>query len=516
MSLNQSFNIALNSMQNNQYALTVVAQNIANLHVDGYHRQRVDFVTNNYLTNSQNVLATIRGMNGASISSLTGYIDEGAFNDILEQNSDAQYYNTLANALTGLEDITDDLGDNGLNSLLNDFYKAVTNLEQFPTDISMRQQYLSAAQNVCDKFNDISKKYDSLISDNMQTVSDNTQIINRLLSDLADANNAHVTNNLGSSTQNKIDDILSQLSNYIDVTTDKNPNGTYNLYLGDTKIVEGSEVKYTFENSFNPSSPDGQVVTFSLQSTEDETRKITTGVNDSIKAGSMKAYIEFLNGTNNTFNSVTKMKSALDSAANAFATELNNIQTYDKDGVFAASLTTDDTGLILDRNSKEPIFITTDGTNDINASNIKINDKMFDNPYLIAAARIDEKNFKDESGNLDPNWNKAIGNSDNATEMMALQNKKICSTTGSGNDLTLSQFLINSAAKTGLDASNIAGKADVHQDLLDSAMENYNNLIGVNLDEELADMIRYQRAYEASAKVFTTVNNLIDVVLNMV
>ena len=75
MSFNQSMSINLNSMKNNQYALAVVSQNIANLHVEGYHRQRVNFVTNDYTTNCENVISTIKGMNGASISSLSDFID---------------------------------------------------------------------------------------------------------------------------------------------------------------------------------------------------------------------------------------------------------------------------------------------------------------------------------------------------------------------------------------------------------------------------------------------------------
>ena len=140
MSLNQSMNITLGSMKNNQYALTVVAQNIANVNVDGYHRQKVNFVTNEYTTKCQNVIETIKGMNGASISSLTNYIDQGALNDLIGKKSDASYYNTLVDALGDLEDIADDLGDNGLNALLNDFFTASANLEKYPTDMAIRQQ----------------------------------------------------------------------------------------------------------------------------------------------------------------------------------------------------------------------------------------------------------------------------------------------------------------------------------------------------------------------------------------
>ena len=55
-----------------------------------------------------------------------------------------------------------------------------------------------------------------------------------------------------------------------------------------------------------------------------------------------------------------------------------------------------------------------------------------------------------------------------------------------------------------------------YQGLADNAVTNYANLVGVNLDEELADMIRYQRAYEASAKLFSTINDLIGTIIGMV
>ena len=208
MSFNQSMNINLNSMKNNQYALAVVSQNIANLNVEGYHRQRVNFVTNDYTTKCENVISTIKGMNGSSISSLSDYIDDAAFRDKLNSNSDANYYNTLADALGELEAIADDLGDNGLNGLLNNFYAAAADLEKYPSDITVRQQYVIAAQNVCDKFNQISAKYDTVQDDKFQILGNNITNINSLIESLATANEAHIKNNQGTTTQVEINSIL--------------------------------------------------------------------------------------------------------------------------------------------------------------------------------------------------------------------------------------------------------------------------------------------------------------------
>ena len=514
MSLNQTMNISLGSMKNNQYALTVVSQNIANLHVEGYHRQRVNFATNEYTTNCENVISTIRGMNGASISSLSDYIDEGAFKGLLDSNADAQYFNTLAGAIGELEDVADDLGDNGLNALLNSFFEASVNLEQFPTDMSIRQQYVIAAQNVCEKFNEISTKFDDIQEDKFKIIQNDVSTINTLLQNLAQANEANAKNGGSSATESEIDGILKELSNYMEVTATKNENNTYNIQIGDIKVVEGNQVNFKLNAEFDSTNPDN-AVSFSLQSTQNPDYVIENGVNDSFTTGSMKAFIEFLNGDSKNFTNINAMKENLNTAAISFANALNDIQTkVDDDGTFPASLISNADGSLNLQQATKPMFTTTDG-NAINAKNLTVNPEIIENPYHIAAARINLDKYTDENGNVDPNWVKSVGNADNAIRISALRNEKICAD-ANGNMFTLSEFLRNNAAKTGLDAANIATKADTAQDIADMDATNYANMVGVNLDEELADMIKYQRAFEASAKIFSTVNDLMGTIIGMV
>ncbi|MBE7707841.1 MAG: flagellar hook-associated protein FlgK [Cyanobacteria bacterium SIG27] len=512
MSLNQSMNISIGSMKNNQYALTVVSQNIANMHVDGYHRQRVNFVTNEYTTNCENVISTIKGMNGASISSLSDFIDDAAFKNLLDSNSDAQYYNTLADNIGDLEEIADDLGDNGLNALLNDFFKASADLEKFPTDLSIRQQYVQAAQNICDKFNEISTKCNSIQEDKFNTIGINVNSINSLLENLAQANKAHVLNNQGTSTQTEINSILQELSNYANIRTDLNDNGTVNVYIGNTAVVQGGEQKYSLQVDFDSTNPD-KAVQFSLQSLENPDYVITKGVNESFSSGSMKAYVEFLNGQGGSVTNINDMMSAIDSAASAFAVELNKIQTYKSDdgNVFAAAIGANDDGSMKLIEATKAMFTTKDGSANFNASNIQVNSEIMDDPFLVSAARIDKNKLE-----ANDDWTKAVGNADNAIEITKLQNANICTYNNGKNKCSLSDFLTNNAAKTGMDIAAVDKKADTAQNILDADTQNYANLVGVNLDEELADMIKYQRAFEASAKVFSTVNDLMGTIIGMV
>ncbi len=515
MSLNQSMNITLGSLRNNQYALTVVAQNISNIHTEGYVRQRINFETNPYTTDCENVISTIKGMNGASVSSLTDFADDNLFKDLIGKNADAEYYNNLADGLGDLSDISDDLGENGLNAVLSDFFAASANLEKYPADISIRQQFVIAAENVADRFNQLSTRYSSFKDDKLNKIEYNTETLNNLFNKLALANKNYLDTNGSPSAESDINNILKELSNYANVDIQRNQNGTVDLYLGGNAVVSGSKLNYTLKADIDRTSDNA--VNFKLVSTEDGF-VIDKGVTEAFTSGAMKADLELVNGTGGRFSNVNDLTSSLNKAAEAFANAMNDIQTYDGGDVFAASITTDAaTGDLILEKSTHKLFETSDGSSAFDASNIKINDEVYKNPYLVAAARIDLNKYKDEEGAIDPNWVKAIGNSDNAVEFTGLQNKKICTIGDSPvSNATLSDFLLYNSSKNAKEAGDADGNADTFQTIADSAAENYSNLVGVNLDEELANMIKYQRSYEASAKLFSVIDSIMVTIINMV
>ena len=513
MSLSQSMSISLDSMRNNQYALAVVSHNIANLNTQGYARQRVNFSEDRYLVNSNSVIAKINAMQGADLASISNYVDASAFRGLVNSNADANYYNGLADALSELEDVADDLGDNGLNALLGDFYSAAANLEQFPTDLSIRQQYVMALDNVCDKFNYIMDRYNTIQEDKFNEVDTAAFNINSLLSDLAAVNLTHIKNGQGASTQGDINAILAELSNYANISYDQNPNGSYNVYFGGVAVVQGTEQVFEFQANYDETA--SEPLTLSLQSLKD-TSKIVN-INNSITTGSLKSAIDFLNGSSSTvgFSTVKDMKAAVLSAETAFKDALNGIQTYSDttNDIYAAYITSSNGSLVLASDGGSPDMPLTPpdilqwGAN----GELVVNSQVMDNPFFVAVARV---NLNDYAAGED--WTQSIGNNANAGYIVDLQNQKICSYGGGTNNCTLSQFLINNAAKNGMDLSSMQNKAELYQGIADSDAQDYANITGVNLDEELADMIRYQRAYEASAAIFSVINNIMQTIIGMV
>ena len=104
-----------------------------------------------------------------------------------------------------------------------------------------------------------------------------------------------------------------------------------------------------------------------------------------------------------------------------------------------------------------------------------------------------------------------IGNNGTALRLAELQNNRVV---GNGS-YTLSEAYGNLVGETG----NVAFQAGIAQKALevvkDQAVQARDKVSGVSLDQEAADLIRFQQAYQASAKVMQTANTLFDAILGI-
>ena len=67
----------------------------------------------------------------------------------------------------------------------------------------------------------------------------------------------------------------------------------------------------------------------------------------------------------------------------------------------------------------------------------------------------------------------------------------------------------------GTKISDINDKIETQGDVVDQISSQRSSLFGVNLDEELADLIKYQRAYEAAARVFNVASQIMQMMTTL-
>jgi flagellar hook-associated protein 1 FlgK len=148
------------------------------------------------------------------------------------------------------------------------------------------------------------------------------------------------------------------------------------------------------------------------------------------------------------------------------------------------------TGFDLYGAAGQPYFTGT------NAATIKVNAAIVADPKLIAAS--------DTAG--------ATGNNETILDIVKLQNS-LSPPLAVGT--TTSDAAYNAlVAGLGTDNRTASNQTDTQQALVDLLDRRRQSLSGVSLDEEATNLVRYQRAYEAAARVMTTYDEMLDKLIN--
>jgi flagellar hook-associated protein 1 FlgK len=102
-----------------------------------------------------------------------------------------------------------------------------------------------------------------------------------------------------------------------------------------------------------------------------------------------------------------------------------------------------------------------------------------------------------------------VGNGNNMLEMAGTQNDRVLNDTQ-----TFSQFLTSTVSVVGSEAASKESQLKTDVAMANQAISRHQSISGVNLDEEAANMLKYQKAYQASAKVISIASTLFDTILS--
>lgn len=522
MTLIQSLNIARESLVNNQYALTVVSHNVANINTEGYSRQRAVFEEISNAFPGNGVAAVVYGLGGAKIQGIESYANSALNEAVRNANSETEYYNQLASMMGDIETIVDQLGDDGLLASFNEFYTACQNLSNSPTDSSTRQSYYIAAKNLCAEFNYLSTSLTDkkeAIAGNYQLTSTaqngslamNVNMLNQKLEELTKLN-AQITKMSSSVTGSmntlidKRDALLEEISSFIPIQTKEEDYGAMTVMLNGVGLVRGNtmvnELKVVSGGTY-----DEPVIIQAVSKINGEVS--ANNLNDAFgERGIIGAQLAMVTSRDG-FMSINTLLDNLDNLANNFAATMNAIQTYANGDTKACYITTDAQGnTVLSSETPPALF------EGVGAAGIKVSDAIKADYNKIAAARVDTSLA---------NWEKNVGNSTNALQMAESRSNYVVDSSGNtpaGNvpvapDVTVNDFLISVTTDFASQLADINSKKDVNDSILTSVLDQRNGAISVNLDEELADMIKFQRAYEASARVFSTTNEVMQTLITL-
>jgi flagellar hook-associated protein 1 len=435
-------------------AMEVTSHNIANATTLGYTRQRADQSASMALMNGQGLFIGT-GVNVDSINRLRDRLVDSQYR---QANGSFGSANMRFNMLSQIESVLSEPSDSGLHSAMTKFFNSFQDLSAHPEDPGPRNAVIQQATNMVQTFNRLSSNFNTQRSNLIEDVQNKVTQINGLTRQIGELNQQIVTAHGAGGQPNDLmdarDRAIDQLSQLTGITASQDSNGAMLVSMGGV-LVAGNGTSVQLQSALN-----GNAV--KLTSTD--------GVDVTIPGGELGGMLEMYNTT------IPGYQSQLDSLATTLIDRVNAVHSA---------------GYGLGNPPSTGLNFFTGNS----ASTIGINLQVSSNTNNIAA-----------SGNGQP------GNNTNALALFGVSDEQLMA----GNTLTFSQYYGRFVSSLGSAVASAKATA-MGADLVLSQSENQRDAIsGVSLDEEMTNLIKYQRSFEAAARLVNTTNELFQTVLNMV
>ena len=445
-------------------AIDTTGHNLSNVHTPGFTRQRLEIEST---TVSEGIAGRIgTGAEGVRIVRLKNEFAERQIQvETSIQGSLSVQHDTLKQALTSLQEAIDRSGvsgttTSGISQGLSEFFNAALNVSANVSSGPDRQLLIQKAQELATKFNIADARLASLHTDLNEQVQSEIGKANTLATEIATLNRAIISeealsggyaNDLRDSRQAK----LEELSKLIKIETSEQADGSMNVAVGGALLVDGRDVVNTLE-PFD--SGDGRVMAR------------ITGQPDvlAVTGGSIEGAISVRDGQ------LATLRTQINQLAETVITEVNLVHTagFSQTGTTGANFFTG-----------------------ANARDIALNQALVGHPELLQTAAV--------SGEAGDNMvARAIA------ELAQKTHAALDGQTFSGRHGQTISWLGQEVANA---RTNLEDQTTISQFIRDQR----DSVSGVSVDEEMANLVMFQKAFQASAKLISMTDEMLATIIDM-
>ncbi len=469
MSLSGVFNRGLDGLNIAQKALSTASNNIANMNTKGYARQ--ELIVSPRSADPMNI--GIAG--GAEVTGLRSIVDPFVEMQLFDLSNDFGTVDSRKKTVNQMEALFNEADGGGLAKAMNDYFNSLSELSNNPSSIPMRQGVRDRAILLAQTFNRLSTQLNTMRRDLSEEISSRIESINSLAEEIASLNRTIV--NQGGSDQAaelvaRRTYLLRQLSEEVPVSYFTQTNGSV-----DVQLVGGGGLVTAFSSgTFSVGTDDissGGNLTVELESA---LSGFTQDVTSRIDSGRLGGNLVDRNTTINT------QVSSLDTLAYQLVTQINTQYSA---------------GYGLDSSTGNNFF-TPMASSSGAAGSIAVDASVIADVRSIAAAEQDPL---------------VSGISDNRNAL-ALANMQTSLTMSTGTS-TFAQYYQGIVGTIGNAVSQVNRQHQTQTYLLSQMEVQRESVSGVNLDEEGADIIRYQRAFQAASRLMAVADKLMDDLLSI-
>ncbi|QIL89898.1 flagellar hook-associated protein FlgK [Microbulbifer sp. SH-1] len=535
------FSIGLSGLSAAQNALNTTSNNISNVYTPGYNRE---------LT----LLSERNGLGGVTVDDIQRQFDSFVAGQLNRANSQTSALGSYVTQISQIDNLLADQ-DAGLAPLMQNFFSAFEDLVSAPSDPAARQGVIGAADTLSAQFrsfdeflNDMQDGINSQIRDEITQVNNTAAQIANLNREIALAKAKH--GEAPNSLLNQRDQLVADLSTRIDVELSVQESGTYNLSIGNGQPIVAGSRSFELEAVASASDPARSVVGY-----HDAAGNLVELKQDSISGGSLGGLLSFrTEALDKTQNQLGQLAVTLASAINEqhrAGFDLNGdaggdmfsvgepraLRNANNTGSAEFSAAFSDLGQLAATDYElkvtdaasgefqvtrvdngERVTATLDANGQLNFGGVVLTiddaaaladgDRFSLQPVRGTASAME--NLIADTSAIAAGAGGGSGDNENALALQALQQKSLVG--GSATFNGAYAIMVS-------DAGNLTNIAQVNLDAREGLSEQLAALqqseSGVNLDEEAANLIRYQQFYQANARVIQTASTVLDEILGL-
>lgn len=501
------------TLQIAQKNLDITGNNVSNINTPGYTRQRVDlyaeYISGNqsvrWSSDTNNLSLTGQGVNAYGVSQLRDvYIDKRYRENVAVEAETEK----SVDILTDIEDVLDNFETDGLQYYTEQFFSALQDYSvEKPDSPEVATIARNTAQNLCRLLNDYDMRLREVEDTYVNELSDTVSYVNNLLNEMNRLNeriNRELLNYPDGYGPNELYDemnlFIDELATYGEIDVKLNSNGTYSVSLGGVKVLDGEKFKTNALIMRN--YDENGIADLYFENGQD----LVT------RTGILRSYENMINGNGvyatggqNGSYGIAYFKTAINEFANTLAKTFNSANGGDEDParlMFSA---------LVDGEENHDVVVT--------AGNIHVSEAWMGNATMIGQVRkldaatglygygYDEK--------LDETTGKLTLQNTNVLYLISQINKSNVKF-GNANDFSgnFNEYISFISNRLGQTIQYEQSRYDTSQVTVNTLLDARDDVSGVQMDEEGINMLNYQKWYNASSRIVTALDDLLDRLIN--
>ncbi|MDI7247596.1 MAG: flagellar hook-associated protein FlgK [Bacillota bacterium] len=460
-----------------QRALEVIGHNIANAGTPGYvRREPILAATPGY------VVETGAGFKrpgtvgtGVEMVRIKRVFDGFLENRIRQAGVTLGLWEGRDDALSQVEAVFGEPSDTGLADALNKFFAAWEELSKRPESIAARTALVEEAKTLASYFNQVVRGLRELAGDLDEGVATRVDEVNSLAREIAAQNKEIVRitaiGNDPADLKDKRDVAIARLSRLVNMSAFETRDGSVVIRVGSGELVRGDRVN---ELRFESGTLPGELLDPGVEEQESRVVWANDGNLADIGGGEVGGLLQVRNAD------IAAYYRDIEQLVTTLADEVNQLH---------------ESGYGIDTSSTHGIkFFEYDAGRRVLEVNLALDPDAGGDVAKVAASATEG----------------VVGDGSVALTIAGLED----ALTMGGDKVSFSGFYQQVIADIGTNARQAAHMVQVHEATLHQYTNNKDSISGVAIDEEMVNLMRYQRAYEAAARLTTAVDEMLDTLIN--